>query len=114
MELWKDGTKWAREERLVEVWPSVEPAPRPRRRQPVRAFDPTEESRLPCLEKLGCPVKPIASLDGRAGRRKYLVIGPNCATSDGGKARPGRDFVRDGGRVLMLAPGGSCRCCRRT
>ena len=103
MELWKDGTKWAREERWVEVWPAMESAPKAAAKEPVRVFDP-KKAMLLCLEKLGCQVRQIDSLDvdSLAGA-KALIIGPDCVTKAmADKYGLVRDFVRDGGRVLML------------
>ena len=103
MELCKDGVKWAHEDRVVEVWPALESNATMQMKEPVRVFDP-KKALLPCLEKLGCRVKPIGSLDAASlAGAKTLIIGPDGVT----KAMAGtwplvRDFASDGGRVLVL------------
>ena len=103
MEIWKDGAKRAREDRLLEVWPALESAPKVAMKEPVRVFDP-KKTLLPCLAKLGVQIQPIDSLDAAAlAGAKCLIIGPDCVSKEmAGMWDPVRDFVRDGGRVLML------------
>jgi hypothetical protein len=103
MELWKDGAKRAREEQVVDVWPALQSAPKPAMKEPVRVFDPGK-TLLPCLEKIGCQVQVIDSLDAAAlAGAKCLIIGPGCVTKAMADKRDlVRDFVRDGGRVLVL------------
>ena len=103
MELSKDGTRWAREERIVDVWPKVESSPKAALKEAVRVFDP-KKTLLPYLEKLGCQAQAIASLDAAAlAGAKALVVAPDCVTKEMADKRDlVRDFVRDGGRVLIL------------
>ena len=103
MELSKDGVKWAHEDRIVDVWPALESSAEMKMKTPVRVFDPNK-ALLPCLEKLGCPVKQIDSLDAASlAGAKALVIGPDCVTRAMAEKWPlVRDFARDGGRVLIL------------
>ena len=102
MELWKGETKWAREERLVEVWPRAEAA-RTAADRAIVLFDPSKKA-APCLAALGCTVKPTASLDAAAlAGAKCLIIGPDCVTPQmADKRYLLRDFARDGGRMLVL------------
>ena len=120
MELWKDGTKRAHEERLVDVWP-VGGAPTGLSETPegvstnIAVFDPAKTV-APILAKLGVAAKPIPALDAGALKGvKALIIGPDCITKAlvdkpannspemmAGKRDLVRDFVRDGGRVLLL------------
>jgi hypothetical protein len=102
MELSKDGTRRAHEERVLDVWPVVS-AIAPAAPASIAVFDPANAV-LPILAKLGVAAKPISALDPVALKGiKALILGPDCVT----KAMAGqrgllRDFVRDGGRVLML------------
>jgi hypothetical protein len=102
MGLWKGETKWAREERLVDVWPRVEES-RAATGRAVVLFDPNKKA-VARLAALGCAVKPIASLDAAAlAGAQCLVIGPDCVTPQMvDKRYLLRDFARDGGRVLVL------------
>ena len=119
MELSKDGTMRAREERLVDVWPAKigdatlfrngQPGndsptdERNRVASPIFVLDPANAV-LPILAKLGVAVRPIASLDHDALQgAKALIVGPDCVTKAMVQQRDlVRDFVRDGGRALML------------
>jgi hypothetical protein len=103
MELVKDGRRRACEDRLVDIWPALESAPKVAIHEPMLVFDP-KKTLLPCLEKLGCPVKQIDSLDGSVlAGSKCLIVGPDCVTPEmSDKCNAIRDYVRAGGRVLIL------------
>jgi len=108
MELWKDGQKWAHEERLLDVWPALKTA-NTKSALPSQAsgsfvvFDPTNAV-MPVLAKLGVSAKSIPALDAAALEgTKALIIGPGCVTPALAEKRDLlRNFVRDGGRVLIL------------
>jgi hypothetical protein len=108
LEIWKDGRKWGREERRVEAWPAfakgaVEKTAGKSGSLEFAVFDPANAV-LPILAKLGVAAKSIATLNAEALKGvKALIIGPGCITPALADKRDGlRDFVRDGGRVLML------------
>ncbi len=109
MELSKDGTRRAHEERLVDVWPVCSAPVRASSETPegvttnIAVFDPANKV-VPILKKLGAEVKQVQTLDSVALKGfRALIVGPDCVTKAMVDKRDViRDFVRDGGRVMVL------------
>ena len=100
MELFKDGIKRAHEQRLIEVWPGDAPVePRDAPTGEVVVF-----GSFPVLKHFGVAAKPIKAFDEASLKNaKVLIVGPDIVTKEVAEsAQAFNDFVRRGGRVILL------------
>ena len=103
--LTKNGLLREHEQRIVEVWPPLESAPKAETTaDAVALFDPEGKTQA-VLERFGCKVKTVASLSAEALAGSHiLVVGPDCAKAQmPAEQQALREFAAAGGRVLVLS-----------
>jgi hypothetical protein len=103
MTITKDGVLRGNEDRIVEVWPSLETVKAQTPAAAPAVFDPKHEIE-PALKRIGCPFKSLATLDPKTlAEYTSLIVGPMAIDDTmAAQGKAIRNFAGAGGRVILL------------